>query len=98
MFRYPREKGARQNIDPEIFETLGDFKSRDFEKQEVSEYVFSILSRIPEHLARVLELHILEGRPQEEVAKIEGVSVGAVKTRVHRAKKAFKKIDTALIM
>jgi len=92
-----REKGARRNMDPEVFERLGDFKSRDFEKLEVSEYVFSMLSKIPEHLSRVLYLHIIEGRPQEEVAEIEGVSVGAVKTRVHRAKKAFKKADIALI-
>lgn len=92
-----KEKGARANIDPEIFETFGDFKTRDFEKQEVSDYVFSVLSKIPEHLGRVLHLHIIEGRPQEEVAEIEGISVGAVKTRVHRAKKAFKKTDIALI-
>lgn len=92
-----REKGARTSMDPEVFESLGDFKSRDFEKQEVSEYVFSVLSKIPEHLSRVLVLHVLEGRPQEEVAKIEGVSVGAVKTRVHRAKKAFKNADTLVV-
>lgn len=92
-----KEKGARANLDPEVYEAFGDFKSRDFEKQEVSEYVFSVLSKIPEHLRRVLVLHIIEGRPQEEVSEIEGVSVGAVKTRVHRAKKAFKNIDIALI-
>jgi RNA polymerase sigma-70 factor, ECF subfamily len=92
-----RERGFRAHLDPEIYESFGDFKTRDFEKQEVSEYVFSVLSRIPEHLSRVLYLHIIEGRPQEEVAEIEGVSVGAVKTRVHRAKKAFKNVDIALI-
>lgn len=91
-----REKGVRTALDPEIYEMLRDTKSRQFEKQEVSEYVFSILSRIPEHLHRVLFLHIIEGRPQEEVAKIEGISVGAVKTRVHRAKKAFREADSAL--
>jgi RNA polymerase sigma-70 factor (ECF subfamily) len=92
-----REKGARRDLDPEIYESFGDFKSRDFEKQEVAEYVLSVLSKIPEHLARALRLHIIEGRSQDEVAEIEGVSVGAVKTRVHRAKKAFKDIDIALI-
>ena len=92
-----RERGARLSLDPEIYETLRDTTSRQFEKQEVSEYIISILSRIPEHLSRVLYLHVIEGRPQEEVARIEDISVGAVKTRVHRAKKAFKKIDAALI-
>ena len=92
-----RERGARLSLDPEVYEMLRDTESRQFEKQEVSEYVISILSRIPEHLSRVLYLHVIEGRPQEEVARIEDISVGAVKTRVHRAKKAFKKIDAALI-
>ena len=92
-----RERGARLSLDPEIYEMLRDTESRQFEKQEISEYVISILSRIPEHLSRVLYLHVIEGRPQEEVAHIEDISVGAVKTRVHRAKKAFKKIDAALI-
>lgn len=93
-----REKDSRTLLDPEVFEALRDTKSRSFEKQEVSDYIFSVLSRIPEHLSRVLFLHIVEGRPQEEVAKIEGVSVGAIKTRVHRAKKAFRKADTALVL
>lgn len=92
-----KERGARVSIDPEFYESLADTKSRQFEKQELSEYVFSVLSRMPEHLSRVLYLHILEGRPQSEVAEIEEVSVGAIKTRVHRAKKAFKNIDIALI-
>lgn len=91
-----REKGSRVALDPEIYEMLKDTSSRGFEKQEVAEYVFSILSRIPEHLHRALYLHMIEGRPQEEVAEIEGVSVGAVKTRVHRAKKAFREIAAML--
>ena len=88
-----RERGSRANLDPEFYEMLQDKKSRQFEKQEVSDYVISILSRIPEHLSRALHLHVIDGLPQEEVARIEGISVGAVKTRVHRAKKAFKKVD-----
>ena len=88
-----RERGSRANLDPEFYEMLADKKSRQFEKQEVSDYVISVLSRIPEHLSRSLSLHVIDGLPQEEVAKIEGISVGAVKTRVHRAKKAFKKVD-----
>ena len=93
-----KEREKRANLDPEFYELLADTKSRQFEKQEAYDYVISILYRIPDHLSRALSLHILEGRPQEEVAQIEGISVGAVKTRVHRAKKAFKKIeDKALI-
>ena len=47
---------------------------------------------MPEALARALSAFLLEGKTQEEIAKEEGVSVGAIKTRVHRAKQEFKKI------
>jgi len=67
-----------------------------FEKQEVTDLVVSILSRMPDQLKRVLEMHFLEGKPQQEIADIEGTSVGAIKTRVHRAKKVFKDISTKL--
>lgn len=92
-----RERNTRIMIDPEVYESFRDSESRQFEKQEVSEYIISILARIPDHLSRALYLYIIEGRPQEEIAQIEDISVGAVKTRVHRAKKAFRKIDAAII-
>ena len=57
----------------------------------MSDYVVSILSEIPEHLSRILSKHFIEGKPQKDIAKEEGISVGAVKTRVHRAKEAFRK-------
>jgi DNA-directed RNA polymerase specialized sigma24 family protein len=47
---------------------------------------------MPEPLARALSSFFLEGKSQEDIASEEGVSVGAIKTRVHRAKKEFEKI------
>jgi len=75
---------------------MADTKTQQFEKGENEDYIDSVLSRMPEHLGRVLKLHFIEGRPQEEIAKMEGVSVGAIKTRVHRAKKEFKKINVTI--
>jgi len=50
-----------------------------------------VFSKMPKHLAKVLHLHFIEGSPHKEIAEKEGVSVSAIKTRVHRAKKEFKK-------
>jgi DNA-directed RNA polymerase specialized sigma24 family protein len=47
-------------------------------------------------MSRALRLHIIERRPQEEVAEMEGVTVGALKTRIHRAKKEFRLIAKSL--
>lgn len=91
-----KDRGAVYAPDPEWYESMPDLNSKQFEKEELSDYVISVLSRMPEHLSKVLKLHFIDGRPQDEIAKIEGVSVGAIKTRVHRAKKEFKKINASI--
>lgn len=50
------------------------------------------LTRMPVALARALSLFFLQDMSQEEVAVAEGISLAAVKTRIHRAKREFKKI------
>ncbi|HEV8677352.1 MAG TPA: RNA polymerase sigma factor [Candidatus Paceibacterota bacterium] len=87
-----REFGQRADLEPELMELLPDHSMRQFEKSAVSDEVASVLSRMPAPLARALSNFLIEGKSQEEIAKLEGVSVGAIKTRVHRAKQEFKKI------
>ena len=79
-------------LDPEIYEILPDLQSQDHEKETMRDYVASILSRIPDNLATVLKRYFIDGVPQKEIAEEEGVSVGAIKTRICRAKKEFKKV------
>ncbi|MFC1731267.1 RNA polymerase sigma factor [candidate division KSB1 bacterium] len=86
-----RDWNAIQKLEPEMYEALPDTKTEQFEKFEMSDYVVSILSELPEKLARILNKHFIEGKPQKDIAEEEGISVGAVKTRVHRAKEAFRK-------
>lgn len=89
---YKKKKRMREKsemLDPEWYEILPDVESKQFEKQELSDYVTSLFARMPEHFVRILRLQFIEGKSQEEIAEIEGLSVGAVKTRVHRAKKAL---------
>jgi len=81
-----------QVLDEEIWALIPDKNLRQFEKKEVMDVVASVLSRMPAPFARALTLFFIEGKLQEEMAREEGVSVGAIKTRVHRAKKEFKKI------
>ncbi|NQV93195.1 RNA polymerase sigma factor [Candidatus Kaiserbacteria bacterium] len=92
--RYQRLKkdwGALQKLEPEMYESLPDTKMEQFEKFEMSDYVVSILSGLPDNLSRILNKHFIEGKQQKDIAEEEGISVGAVKTRVHRAKEAFRK-------
>jgi RNA polymerase sigma-70 factor (ECF subfamily) len=87
-----REFGVRAELEPEIMELIPDKNMRQFEKTSLTDEVASVLTRMPEPLARALSAFLLDGKSQEEIAQEEGVSVGAIKTRVHRAKQEFKKI------
>ena len=91
-----RQGEKRADLEPEIMELIPDRDLRQFEKMEFTDEVASVLTRMPEPLARALNAFFLEGKTQEEIAEVEGVSVGAIKTRVHRAKQEYKKIYDAL--
>ena len=84
-----KERGRTMAMDPETYERLPDTESF-LEDLTIRDEVLAALARIPEAAARVLRLQFLEGRNQEEIAAMEGSTVSAIKTRVHRAKKQFK--------
>ena len=83
-------------LDEEIWNLIPDKNLRQFEKKEFVDEVASVLSRMSPLFAKALKTFFLEGKSQEEMAKEEGVSVGAIKTRVHRAKKEFRKVYEAV--
>lgn len=83
---------AFADIPPEMYEEIADRNEEGLETKAARDEIASVLSRMPRHLAEVLKLHLVEGRPHKEIALKEGSSVSAIKTRVHRAKKEFKKI------
>lgn len=84
------------HLDTEIWELVPDLSEKDWAKENFRDQVASVLSRMPASLARVLSLHFIDDVSQADIAKMEGVSVSAVKTRVHRAKKEFKKVSDDL--
>ena len=84
------EREAR--LDEEIWALIPDRDLKQFEKKELADLVASVLSRMPAPMARALSSFFLDGKTQEEIAREEGASVGAVKTRVHRAKAEFRRI------
>jgi RNA polymerase sigma-70 factor (ECF subfamily) len=91
--RYKKVSQGRQRtveMETETYERIPD--QADFvEELSIKDEVVVALARLPETMARVLRLQFIEGKTQEEIAAIEGSTVSAVKTRVHRAKKLFKK-------
>lgn len=86
-----RHRATTVELDPEIYEMLPDGIDTAGER-ELKDEVASVLSRMPAPLARALTVHFLEEKPHAEAASSLGLTEGAVKTRVHRAKKEFKRI------
>jgi RNA polymerase sigma-70 factor (ECF subfamily) len=97
QYQKRKRRGAMTaQLDDEIWQLIPDKNLRQFEKKEFMDEVASVLSRMPAPLAKALSMFFLEGKTQEEIANEEGLTVGAVKTRVHRAKKEFKNVHDKL--
>src|SRR3989344_2957577 len=99
LTHYARVKRRGQRVvelDEEIWALIPDKSLRQFEKKELLDEVVSVLSRMSPVFAKALSAFFIEGKTQEEIAKAEGASVGAIKTRVHRAKQEFRKVYEAV--
>jgi len=87
-----KESGQRAELAPEHYESLPDERAEFLGDLSIRNEVLAALAKIPETAAKILRLQFIEGKTQEEIARSENLSVPAVKTRVHRAKKLFKDI------
>lgn len=70
------------------------------ETQHLSDQVSlvqSVLIRLPEKFSRLLTLYFFEEKSYEEIAQVEDISLSAVRSGLHRAKKQFKAIAIDLI-
>jgi len=91
--RHKREGTFLADLEPEYQELIADKRAgelveADLDRNEVE----SLLSTLPESLSGVMRLHFIEGKPHAEVAKIVGISEGAVRARVHRAKQELRAV------
>jgi RNA polymerase sigma-70 factor, ECF subfamily len=85
-----KEGGRMAELEPEHYESLPDARAEFLEDLSIRDEVIAALSKLPETSAKILRLQFIEGKTQEEIAASEQLSIPAVKTRVHRAKKLFK--------
>lgn len=86
-----RRHGERvMNLHPDFEHLLSDNEGKTV--NITKDAVDRMLAKLPEHFAIVLRLHYLERWPQQDIAEELGESTGAVKVRVHRAKKELAKI------
>jgi RNA polymerase sigma-70 factor, ECF subfamily len=77
------------SLDPEFELLLADTNS-SAEDRDTQDMVARVLGELPGHFADVLRLFYLERWSHKDIAERTGETVSAVKTRVHRAKQAFR--------
>lgn len=82
-------------LDPE-FEGLVADVSDTPNKYENNDAVARILYLLPSHFAQVLRLHYLERWSHQDIADYTGDTVGSIKVRIHRAKRAYRSEQSKL--
>lgn len=89
-----RERGMTAILDPEYYETLPDPASLSGgeEAKFAKETITTALGKAPPEVARILTLAFLDELPYKDIARLEGLTVAAVKTRVFRAKAVLRTI------
>ncbi|KKT74733.1 MAG: RNA polymerase sigma factor [Parcubacteria group bacterium GW2011_GWB1_44_7] len=93
-----RESAVRLDLEPEFYEILPDKSVADIaEKSLFIDEALRVISKMPDAFADILRLVLIEGKSYDDVSKELGLSPGAVRTRIHRAKEEFKKISAALM-
>ncbi len=100
LAHYNKAKRRQENVMrlPEGFDdTFSDEKGgAEWEEKLNKDYVLSLLSRLPICWSRLIKWRFIDALPEREIAELEGVSEGAVRTRIYRAKEKLKKIATEL--
>ncbi len=82
------------NLDPEVAGELEDFSVKELREYGVNkEYLLSLISKLPSLLKRTLELYVFDHKSEKEIARLEGVSYGVVRTRISRAKDKLKELN-----
>lgn len=86
--RQVRNSGRVMTVDFVDLDALGD-SNTPYDKEQLS-FVQSVLARLPDNLSRLLSLYFFEDKSYEEIAEIEHLSLSAVRSGIHRAKKQFR--------
>ncbi len=87
---YLRKNKKTFSMDSQEFVSLSD-PSDGVCKEEFFQQMDRALNQLSSHQKRAFVLAEFEKLPYEEIAQIECVSIGTVKSRIHRAKKKLRK-------
>ncbi|HEY9584097.1 MAG TPA: RNA polymerase sigma factor [Candidatus Paceibacterota bacterium] len=89
-----RNKTISMDENLEVYATIPDMNLSAEEDRKLSlDFMISLFSRLPETLRRTANMYFIKGKNHEEIAESEHTSEGTIRTRIHRARLAIKKIN-----
>lgn len=96
LYKYIRDRYRKQaREDPDLgvssVTALGQSPSSVFAAKEREALVLQALQRVSVEHQTMLELHYWESMPAAEIAEVVDLQPGAVRTRLHRARKALQR-------
>ncbi len=86
-----REREFVSAVEPEVLQSFGALDDNE-RKLNLDHFLF-VASKLPSVTAKLLKKVMLEGKGHEDIALEDGMTVGATRTRLHRAREEFKKVD-----
>ena len=84
-----RKKRPTLSVDERIVSDAEPYEQ--VSKEEFIQQLDDVLRKLPPRQRRAFSLAQFEGLPYEEIAQVECVSIGTVKSRIHRAKQKLRK-------
>ena len=90
-----RKSGREEPLEPEVAEALPDPESDPSElliRREQEAEFMNLIEQLPPPQRSVLLLHFVEDFSLEQIASITGTQLGTVKSRLHYAKRALRKL------
>ena len=89
--KHAREEALRQEFADAPIETDDGPLELLIQQEQEAEFM-TVMNKLPDAHRSVLLLHFIEEFSLEEIAEITGAQVGTVKSRMHYAKKALRKL------
>jgi len=82
------------SLDSQITDEIEDFSVRNLREYGFdASYLLSMVSKLPALLRRTVELYVFDHKSEKEIARMEGVSYGVVRTRLSRARDRLREIN-----
>lgn len=78
--------------DPEGEEDLGLPMENALDKDDRLDLIKEAIEMLPMESAELVKAHYIEDRPYDEIAKKHGISIGALKMKLFRARKVLKEL------